>query len=184
LYRAAIVNDVLSNSADATVAYHFFGDSQHESLADVLRHLAYQHLSRLTATSELAVDLYRKRAASKGSLLPKDLVNIICEIALTSGRAYIVLDGVDEFPHFAKLMKHLPQFTGAKTHVLISSRDLPTIKDFLSDAALLDARADEADIESYVSWRLEEECGIDYEVFTTDLKRKISSQLVEHVKGS
>jgi hypothetical protein len=184
LYRAAIVNDILSSSADATVVYHFFRDNQQESLADVLRHLAYQHLSRLTATSKLAVDLYRKRKASKGSLLPKDLVNIICEIALTSGRAYIVLDGVDEFPHFAKLMKHLPQFIGAKAHVLISSRDLPTIKGFLSDAALLDARADEADIESYVSWRLEEECGLDHEVFTTDLKRKICSKLVEHVNGS
>ena len=81
-------------------------------------------------------------------------------------------------------MKHLPQFVGAKTHVLISSRDLPTIKDFLSDAALLDARADEADIESYVSWRLDEDSEIDYEVFTAELKRKICSQLEEHVKGS
>ena len=184
MFRAAIINDILSNSAGATVVYHFFRDSQRESLAEVLRHLAYQYLSLLTATSKIAVDLYRKRKASKGSLLPKELVDIICEIALTSGRAYIVLDGVDEFPHFAKLMKHLPQFIRAKAHVLISSRDIPSIKNFLSDAALLDARADEADIESYASWRLEEDCGLDYAVFTTDLKRKICSKLVEHVNGS
>lgn len=181
---AAIVNDTLSNCPDATLSYHFFRDSHPESIADVLRHLVYQHLSQPTGASKLAVDLHRKSKTSKAPLLPKDLVKILCDVASTSRRVYIILDGVDEFPHFAKLMKHIPEFVAARAHVLVASRDLPTIKGFLPDAVVLDARADKADIDAYISWRLEEECELSVTVFTTELKEEICVKLVGHVNGS
>lgn len=65
--------------------------------------------------------------ARNASLLTKDLLDVICNIASTSGRVYVVMDGLDEFTQSAKLLKYLPQSVAAKAKVVISSRDLPSI---------------------------------------------------------
>ena len=181
---AAIANDILSNCPDATISYHFFRDSHAEAIGDVLRHLAYQHLSQPTGVSALAVNLHRKRKTNKAPLLPKDLVKILCDVASTSRRAYIILDGLDEFSHAVKLLKHIPEFVAAGALVLVASRDLPTIKGLLSDAVVLDARAGGADLNTYISWRLEEDCELDEEIFSTQLKEEVRLRLIGHVDGS
>ena len=182
--RAAIADDILNSGSNATVAYHFFRDDQPESLVDVLRHLVYQQLSQPTGISKVALDLHRKSKSYNAMLLPKDLINVLCDVASTSGRSYLILDGIDEFPHFSKLLKHLPRLAEAGTHVLVASRDLPSIKSLLSDAIHLDARAGADDVKAYVEWRLEEEADLDDTVFTDDLKQDICTKLAEHVNGS
>jgi hypothetical protein len=147
-------------------------------------HLVYQQLSQPTGTSKVALDLHRKSKSYNASLLPKDLINVLCDIAFTSGRSYIILDGIDEFPHFPKLLKHLPQLVKAEGYVLVASRDLPIIRSFLSDSVHLDARTGAGDVKAYVEWRLEEEAGLDETVFTDGLKQEICTKLTEHVNGS
>lgn len=133
---------------------------------------------------QLAEKFYNKSKPSKAPVLLKELVKILCDIGSTSGRAYLILDGVDESRHYSKLLKHLPEFTAAGVRVLVSSRDLPTIQSLLSGAVMLDARAGESDIEAYVSWRLEEDSELNDGVFTAGLKKEICSKLVEHITGS
>lgn len=124
---AAVADDLLNNCPRATLSYHFFRDDHAEPLADVLRHLAYQHLSQPTGTSKLAINLHQKSKATKAPLLPKDIAKILCDIASTSHCTYIVLDGVDEFPYAAKLMKHFPEFVAAGARLFIAGRDIPSI---------------------------------------------------------
>lgn len=152
-------------------------------MTDVLRHLVYQHLSQPTGSSKLADDLYKKSKKYKAPFLPKNLVKILCDVS-TAHKTCIVLDGLDEFPHMAKLLKHIPELVAAGAHVLVASRDLPTIRGLLRDAVVLDARAGEADIDTYVSWGLEEECELDEDLFDLYLREEIRSKLVGHVEGS
>lgn len=180
---AAIVNDIMSCS-DKITAYHFFRDNQEETLQDVLRHISYQLLSQPTAVSPLAIDICKKKIARNASLLLKDLVDVICDISATSGRTYIVLDGLDEFSHFNKLLKYLPQFVAAKAKIIISSRELPSIAIHMTNAILVDARARNQDTELYVHWRLEEDSEVDKDLLTDDLKTDIVLKLVEQVNGS
>jgi hypothetical protein len=155
-------------------------------LADVLRHLAYQHLSQPTGTSKLAVNLHQKSKATKAPLLPKDLAKILCDIASTSHCTYIVLDGVDEFPYAGKLMKHFPDFVAAGARLFIAGRDIPSISASLActNPLTLDARADQADISAYVGWRLQEDSELDEDTFNDELLKEICKKLVDHVDGS
>jgi hypothetical protein len=180
---AAIVNDIMSCS-DTIMAYHFFRDNQEETLQDVLRHISHQLLSQPTAVSQVAIDICKKKMARNASLLLKDLVDVICDISVTSGRTYIILDGLDEFSHFNKLLKYLPQFVAAKAKVIISSRELPSITIHMTNATLVDARAGHQDTELYVHWRLEEDSEVDKDLLTDDLKIDIVSKLVEQANGS
>jgi hypothetical protein len=127
------------------VAYHFFKDNLEETLQDVLRHITHQLLSQPTTQSLVAIDIYKKKKARSASLLLKDLVNVICDICTTSVRVYIILDGVDEFPQYNKLLKHLPQFVAAHGKIGVSSRELPSIGVHMNKATLLDARAEHQD---------------------------------------
>jgi hypothetical protein len=117
----------MSRCPDAITAYHFFRDNQEETLQDVLRHISHQLLSQPTAASQVAIDICKKKMARNASLLLNDLVDVICDISVTSGRTYIILDGLDEFSLYNKLLKHLPQFLVAKAKVVVSSRELPSI---------------------------------------------------------
>ena len=183
---AAIADDLLHNCPEATLSYHFFRDNHPEPLADVLRHLAYQHLSQPTGTSKLAISLHQKSKTTKAPLRPKDLAKILCDLASTSHCTYIVLDGLDEFPHAAKLMKHIPEFVAAGARLFIASRDIPSINASLASTnpSILDARADQADISAYVNWRLEEDCELDEDAFNDDLLKEICQKLVDQVDGS
>jgi hypothetical protein len=181
---ATIVNDLMSSCPDAAIAYHFFQYNQEETIQDVLRHIAHQLLSHPTVVSQVAIGLRKKKMPRNASLLLKDLVAVICDIALTSGRTYIVLDGLDEFPHCNKLLKHLPEFLRAKSRVIISSRELPNIQTHMKSAVLLDAYAERLDVELYVQWRLEEDSEIDEDLLNDNLKSEIISKIVGQVDGS
>ncbi|KAK4212693.1 hypothetical protein QBC37DRAFT_401244 [Rhypophila decipiens] len=184
IYSATIVDDIFTSFPDATVSYHFFRDGRQESLADVLRHLVWQHLSQPTGLSKLAERIYSKSKPTKAPVLLKELVKILCDIGSSSARAYLVLDGLDEFPLYSKLLKHLPEFTAAGIRVLVSSRDLPAIESLLSGPTVVDARASRSDIGTCVSWRLGEDSELDEGVFTAELKEEICTKLVEHIRGS
>jgi hypothetical protein len=174
----------MNTSPNALVAYHFFQENREETLQEVLRHIAHQLLSHPTASSQEAVALHKKKMPRNAALLPKDLVAVICDVARTSCSSYIVLDGLDEFPHFKKLLKHLPELLGANAGVIISSRDLPSIKSQIPGAVLLGARAEHLDIELYVQWRLEEESEVEHDLLTDNLKAEIVAALVGQIDGS
>lgn len=180
---ALIVNDI-SNQSNTLVAHHFFKNSQEETLQDVLRHIAYQLLSQPTAVSQVAVDICKKKRARNASLLLKDILDVICDIASTSGRVYMVMDGLDEFTQSVKLLKYLPQFVAAKAKVVISSRDLPSIATHMSNAKLIDARAESHDIELYVQWRLEDDSDIDEVLLTDAFQKDVAVKVAEQCKGS
>ncbi len=118
--------------------------------------------------------------------MPRDLARILCDLASTSHCTYIVLDGLDEFPHTAKLLKHIPEFVAAGARLFIASRDIPSINASLATTSplILDARADQADISAYVDWRLEEDCELDEDTFNDELIKEIYQKLVDHVDGS
>ena len=180
---AAIVNDIMACS-DTITAYHFFRANHEETLLDVLRHISHQLLSQPTAVSQVAIDICEKKITRNASLLLKDLVDVICDVSVASGRTYIILDGVDEFSHFKKLLKYLPQLVAAKAKVIISSRELPCITIHMKNVTLVDARAERHDTELYVNWRLDEESEVDEDLLSDDLKRDIVSKLVEQADGS
>ncbi|KAF2033016.1 ankyrin [Setomelanomma holmii] len=180
---ATIVNDIL-NQANTLVAHHFFKDSQEETLQDVLRHIAYQLLSQPTAVSQIAVNICEKKMVRNASLVPKDLLDVICDVSSTSGRVYIILDGLDEFAQSAKLLKYLPQFVAAKAKVVISSCDLPSIATHMANAKLIDARAESHDIELYAQWRFEEDSDIDEVLLTDAFQRDVAVTVAEQCKGS
>ena len=184
LARAEIINDIIVSHPNATLSYHFFRHSQMESISDVWRHLVHQSLSQPTVVSQIAVRLHQKSKTNKKQLLPKDLVSILCDIASASSRTYIVLDGLDEFPHFAKLLKHIPELINVKAHLLVSSRELPSIRALLGNAKILDVKTNPADIGTYVEWRLKEDSGLEDAFLNPDLKREICDRLVKHVDGS
>ncbi len=168
------------------MSYHFFRDNHPEPLADVLRHLTYQHLSQPTGTSKLASTLHQKSKTTKAPLLPRDLAKILCDLSSASRCTYIVLDGLDEFPHAAKLLKHIPEFVAAGARLFIASRDIPSVNASLAgtNPLILDARADQADIFAYVNWRLEEGCELDEDAFNDEVLKEICQKLVDHVDGS
>ncbi len=183
---AAVADDLLQHRPGATLSYHCFRDSHPEPLADVLRHLAYQHLSQPTGTSKLAISLHQKSRTTKAPLLPRDLAKILCDLASTSHCTYIVLDGLDEFPHAAKLLKHVPEFVAAGARLFIASRDIPSLNASLAgtNPLILDARADRADISAYVIWRVEEDCELDEDTFNDELIEEICKKIVNVVDGS
>ncbi|KAF2825558.1 ankyrin [Ophiobolus disseminans] len=180
---ATIVNDILSLSR-TIVAYHFFRDSQEETLHDVLRHISYQLLSQPNVVSQVASDIYEKKKARGASLLLKDLMDVICDISTSSDQVYIILDGLDEFAQCTKLLKHLPQLVAAKATALVSSRELPNIAAHLVNSTVIDACAEQNDTESYVQWRLDEESEVNEDLLTDDLKRDIVSNLATQTNGS
>ncbi|KAH7317362.1 ankyrin repeat-containing domain protein [Rhexocercosporidium sp. MPI-PUGE-AT-0058] len=180
---AAIVNNITSRSKTIS-AYHFFRDGQEETLLDVLRHIAYQLLSQPATVSKVAIYIFKKKMAQNASLLLKDLVDVICDISVTSSPTYIILDGLDEFPHLNKILKYLPQFVTAKAKVLIASRELPSITAYMSNAVLIDARVEHRDIEFYVDWRLGEDSEVEQNLLSDGLKKDIVSKVIERASGS
>lgn len=166
------------------MAYHFFRDNHEESLQDVLRHIAYQLLSQPRAGSQVANDIFQRKKSRNASLLLKDLVDVICDILSASDSVYLILDGLDEFPHFTKFLKHFPQFVATGAKVMVSSRDLPNIAAHMTNSTRVDARAGYQDTELYVLWRLQEESEIDEDLLTPDLKNKIVSKVVQQTDGS
>ncbi|KAF2729617.1 ankyrin [Polyplosphaeria fusca] len=179
---AAMVNDI-TNCPGTLIAYHFFGHNQ-ETLQDALQHVCHQLLSRPTAVSQVATDIYNRKTNRNASLVFKDLVSVICDIAATSSRVFVVLDGLDEFPYLNKLLKLLPKFVAAKAKVVVASRELPSVSKYMTSATLIDAHAERQDIWLYAHWRLEEDSKADEVFLTDDLKIDIASKLVDQANGS
>jgi hypothetical protein len=182
--RSALMLNDLLNQSNTLVAYHFFRDSQEETLQDVLRHISYQLLSQPGAVSQIATDICERKMARNAYLLPKDLLDVICDIASTSGRVYMVMDGLDEFAHSAKFLKCLPQFVAAKAKVIISSRYIPSIASHMFNAKLINAHAESNDIKLYAQWRLREDSGIDEVLLTDAFQKDVAVKVAEQCKGS
>lgn len=83
-----------------------------------------------------------------------------------------------------KLIKHVPELVAAYARVLISNRDLPSIKTHLTDAIVMEAGAWHQDIELYAKWRLDEESDIDTKLVTGDIREALKIKLIEQTNGS
>jgi hypothetical protein len=184
--RAAILEDLSTTSVDGSViVYHFFSsDRKQESLQGVLRHLVVQALTQSPNVPPKALDLRKKKKHSNAEFVPKDLLDILVEIAKVSPNTYVILDGLDECMYLGKLVRHLPTLRNSLIKVLIASRDLPDIRKNFEDCPSLEVKASKYDIEHYVNVRLREDGEVDYELLEEDLKNEITSKIEKHADGS
>ncbi|PGH23688.1 hypothetical protein AJ80_02294 [Polytolypa hystricis UAMH7299] len=172
-------------AANAVITYHFFScDRPKEPLLDALRHLVVQALSQAQSIPSQASDLWKRKSQSNADLIRKDLIEILISVANLMPHMFIVLDGLDECRYFNKLVHHISTLKKSGIKLLVTSRDLPHIKDHFLRDSNLEVRASKDDIHRYVNYRLEEDGKVRFDLIERRLKDQIATAIYKQVDGS
>lgn len=139
----------------------------------------------------LTADLESLKGSYKDSLPPVPvLLNLIKRIADRCRHLYIVLDALDESPagspreEVLTLIETVRQWRSPGLHLLVTSRDIPEIRDLLVDQEVqqvpLNNSQTQQDIADYISSRISHDRQLQR---LGDQREKVKSYLIQHANG-
>jgi Cdc6-like AAA superfamily ATPase len=84
------------------------------------------------------------------------LVQILARVSSLETNGYLVLDAPDELERPASVLPHLRPLVDSGWRILVTSRDIPSIRKSLSKAVEYEIKASSKDVETYVFARFQE----------------------------
>ena len=147
------MHDLQEQSFSETIILcHFCGVTKRSPLA-VLQSLLWQ-VVRL-GNSEQVSSLERLCGSSKSTSL-NELTQILSETVPLNNGIYLVIDALDEFGDRRVLVPVLQRLLRTGLRILITSRDIPDIRDAFHSEPSLMVQASQSDLEVYIRNRLAE----------------------------
>jgi len=159
LLASIVISDVHSHSttsARAFVAHYFcdFATRERQTLVAVFQSILRQviHNGNADILSVVGEDL----EASESLQNTNTLVQILARVSSLETIGYLVLDAPDELERPASVFPHLHTLVNCGWRILVTSRDIPSIRKSLSKAMEYEIKASSKDVETYVSARFQE----------------------------
>lgn len=138
---------------DFLVAYFFFDFSSQDQqkLLDILHHILRQLIDQ--GNSETLTTL--KVACEDPSILlsAQKVVQLISRVG-SAQQVYLILDALDEIKAQNEFLGHILTLVESGTQVLLTSRDLVSIRQKMNSASQVQIQADKSDLEFYIRSRL------------------------------
>ena len=183
--RALIVDDLRSSvSTDnhCIMSYSFHGcENDSNCVRNVLRNLLHQALYNIQGIPA-DVQSLRLRFRQQYTLSLPEIVRALVAACSSYNECFLVLDGLDECSHRARLLPELRNLKSSGLRILLTSRYLPDIRGATIDNVYLHMRAAATDIELYISKRLEELDCHDSPV-ETGVNKDIITKVTNHADG-
>ena len=138
---SSIIEDLLScqpdDSLTVTFYYFDFNDTGKRDTTSLIRALVVQLLAKIPSTAHYLQDLpshiYEKPPDTKS------LLDMLRTFVQEVDQTFLVIDGLDECEECEELMALIRLMYGwglDQLHILISSRELPEIKEAIADCAI------------------------------------------------
>jgi len=123
-----------------------------EVLASLLKQLVQDHL----VVSDDIQSLYNRHVDNETRPAHEELMKTLQLEIATYTKVFIIVDALDEFLERDQvyLMTELKSLSGA-INLMVTSRPLPLIEEYLRDAEHLDIRAKDEDIKNYIEDRIQ-----------------------------
>ena len=155
LYSSIAIDDLhhaVQKVSGSTVLYHFC-DLVKRKAATVLQSFL-QQIAQNGSSSQLALLGQYCKDSNTPSL--KELLRILTEVVELSYKTWLVIDGLDEFDDRKTLIPIIQRLSKAGVKVLVTSRNIPDIRDAFQSEKGFEVQVPRSELEVYVSNRLEE----------------------------
>ena len=143
---------IVQDLPESTVLYHFCDLAVRKSIV-VLQSFLRQILH---AGSRHQVSLLERCCKQSNTPSLKELTTTLSDTARLNKNTFIVVDALDEFEDRKSLIPIVRRLTKAGIKVLVTSRDIPDIRDAFQTEKCLEIEAERSDLELYVGSRLTE----------------------------
>lgn len=167
------MHDLQVQSLPETIALCHFCDTSKRSCLTVLQSLLWQVVK--AGNSEQLSCLERLYRNSKSPSL-NELTQILSEIARFNSGVYLIIDALDEFTDRRLLVSVLQKLSSTELKILVTSRDIPDIRDAFRSEPILRVQASRSDLEVYIEKRLTESDLCDYMQSHADIIAAIVNQ--------
>ena len=148
-----IMHDLQEQSFSDRIILCHFGDTSKQIPLTVLQSLLWQVVK--VDNSEQMSCLERLCRSSNSPSL-KELTQILSETVRLNNGMYLVLDALDGFRDRSLLVPLLQRLSRTGLKILITSRDIPDIRDAFHSEPSLMIQASQSDLEIYLKNRLAE----------------------------
>ena len=147
------MHDLQEQSLPETINLCHFCDSSKRSPLTVLQSLLWQVVKVGNAEQ---VSCLERRCRSLNSPSLNELTQILSETAKLNNGIYLVVDALDEFRDRRLLVPVLQRLSSTGLKILVTSRDIPDIRDAFRSEMSLIIRTPHPDLELYIKHRLAE----------------------------
>ena len=148
-----VMHDLQEQSFSETIILCHFCDTSKRSPLTVLQSLLWQ-VVKVGSLEQLSYLEHLCRSSNSPSL--NELAEILSETVRLNNNVYLVVDALDEFRDRRLMVPLLQRLSRTGLKVLITSRDIPDIRDaFYSESSLM-IQASQSDLEAYIRDRLAE----------------------------
>ena len=148
-----VMHDLQEQNLPETIILCHFCDSSKRSPLSVLQSLLWQVVK--VGNSE-QVSCLERRCRSPHSPSLNELTQILSETARLNNGIYLVVDALDEFRDRRLLVPVLQRLSSTGLKILVTSRDIPDIRDAFHSELSLMIRTSHSDLEVYMKHRLTE----------------------------
>lgn len=178
MLAAVAIQDLGTRSASIPVLHYLFdfGNRNEQTKDTVWEDLLRQVIEKGSATTVQKLVNFRKELGLHRPASSKDFSDAL-KIACASQKFVLAVDGPDEMKNPRELNTILIPFSNAS--VLVTSRDTPEIRSTLSQAMVMEVKADTNDMKAYVAFRFEE-CDLD-DVF--ERHPELEKEILEKSQG-
>ncbi len=149
-FHSSIVIETLVDLPESTVLYHFCDLAVRKSIV-VLQSFLRQTLHK---GSRYQVSLLEQCCKHSSTPSLRELSMTLSDTARLNKNTFIVVDALDELEDRKSLIPILRGLTKAGIKVLVTSRDIPDIRDAFQTEKRLEIEAERSDLEIYVGSRL------------------------------
>ena len=145
-----------SNWDSSCVASYFcdFGARKQQDTTTILQSVLNQVVERGDQNVILSVSKWINSADKISSV--EDLWQAFCAACLTQPNTYLILDAPDELENPKMLVGLFQPFVMAGCRLLVTSRDVPDLKNALGQAKRVQIQADPRDLATFVEGRFRE----------------------------
>ena len=153
LCSSMVMHDLQEHRLPETIMLCHFCDPSRRSPLTVLQSLLWQVVK--VGNPEQTSYLERLCRGSNSPSL-NELTQILSETARINNGIYLVVDALDEFRDRALLVPVLQRLSRTGLKILVTSRDIPDIRDAFGSEPSLMIQASHSDLEVYIKHRLAE----------------------------
>ena len=153
LCSAIVMHDLQERSLPETIMLCYFFDTSKRSPLTVVQSLLWQVVK---AGNSEQVSCLERLCRNSNSPSLNELTEILSETASLNNGIYLVVDALDEFGDRRLLIPVLQRLSRTGLKILVTSRDIPDIRDAFRSELSLMIQASHSDLEVYIKKRLAE----------------------------
>ena len=157
----------IGENVSISFAYCDYKDRSNQTTVNLISSLVKQMVSQQKDMPQEVVNLYAAHDQGQRSLSLAEYLSLLSSFTESFRRSFILIDALDEhftnqdeedvlqLPLLQELLKLQKHRNASKGYTLFfTSRENHVIREQLAESGRLDIRAADADIESYIRWRI------------------------------